>query len=196
MPTNQTVDMDRALINSIREGDELVFRHAYDLFHEKLYGYFLHKSRSVDISEELVQLSFIKLWRYRNKLNPELPFSWQLFRIAKTSLIDILRRHAAQRTVPFQVIEGADIAEASSLAPAEDHKLTALLESLVHLPPMRRRIIHFRLEGLSNQEIAESLSISKKTVENQINRAVREIRKMNGSLTVFALLLAGPDLFP
>ncbi len=61
--------MDRALINSIRKGDELVFRQAYDLFHEKLYAYFLQKTKSDDISEELVQLTFIKLWRYRHKLN-------------------------------------------------------------------------------------------------------------------------------
>lgn len=185
--------MDRLLINSIREGDELVFRQVYDLFHEKLYGYFLHKTKSVDISEELVQLTFIKLWNHRNKLNAALPFSWQLFRIAKTSLIDILRRHAASRTVSFQAIEQADIPEETMHPAADDHQLAAILESLVHLPPMRRRIIRFRLEGLSNKEIADCLSISKKTVENQINRAVREIRKMKDYIAVFTLLLPGPD---
>ncbi|WP_315819201.1 sigma-70 family RNA polymerase sigma factor [Paraflavitalea speifideaquila] len=141
--------MDRALINSIRESDELAFRQAYDLFHEKLYGYFLHKTKSTDISEELVQLTFIKLWRHRDKLNASLPLSWQIFRIAKTNLIDILRRHAANRTVSFQVIEQNDIPEQITMHPVDDHKRTAILESLVHLPPMRRRIIHFRLEGLS-----------------------------------------------
>jgi RNA polymerase sigma factor (sigma-70 family) len=181
--------MDRALINSIREGDELVFRQAYDLFHEKLYAYFLLKTKSDDISEELVQLTFIKLWRYRHKLNAELPLSWQLFRIAKTSLIDILRSHAANRTVSFQVIEQTDIPEDVPLYPADDHKLTAMMDSLAHLSPMRRRIIGFRLEGLSNKEIADCLSISKKTVENQINRAVREIRKMNEYISLFVLLI-------
>ena len=186
--------MDRALITSIRNGDDLAFRQAYDLFHEKLYAYFLHKTKSVDISEELVQLTFIKLWRYRSRLNDTLQISWQIFRIAKTSLIDILRSHAQTRTVSMQSLAYHEIAEEASPPPAEDRQLSALLDSLAHLSPMRRRIISFRLEGLSNKEIADSLSISKKTVENQINRAVREIRKMHEYIPLVILLMAGRDV--
>lgn len=187
--------MDRALINSIRAGDELAFRQAYDLFHEKLYTWFLLKTKSAEVSKELVQLTFIKLWRFRSKLNTSLSLSRQLFRIAKTTLIDILRSHASGRTVPLQAVEQANIPEAAATLPVEDHQLNTVLESLVHLPPMRRRIIRFRLEGLSNKEIADSLSISKKTVENQLNRAIREIRKMNEPVSLILLLLTGPEVF-
>jgi RNA polymerase sigma factor (sigma-70 family) len=187
--------MDRALINSIRAGDELAFRQAYDLFHEKLYAWFLLKTKSADVSKELVQLTFIKLWRFRNTLNATLSLSRQIFRIAKTSLIDILRQHAVSRTVPLQAIEQTDSSSVMVALPADDDQLTAVLESLAHLPPMRRRIIRFRLEGLSNKEIADSLSISKKTVENQVNRAVREIRKMNEPASLLLLLLSGPEMF-
>lgn len=187
--------MDRALINSIQDGNELAFRQAYDLFHEKLYSYFLHKTKSADVSEELVQLTFIKLWRFRNKLNTGLPLSRQLFRIAKTNLIDILRRHAASRTIPLQAIEQTDIPEENISLPIDEHKLTIVLESLVHLPPMRRRIISFRLEGLSNKEIADCLSISKKTVENQVNRAVRDIRKMSEHASLFIIIFLWPEGF-
>jgi len=183
--------MDRALINSIRDGDDLAFRRTYDLFHEKLYSYFLQKTKSVAISEELVQLTFIKLWRYRSKLNDTLQLSWQIFRIAKTTLIDILRSHAVKRTVSMQVVDWHDIAEETT--PSEDHQLAVLLDSLAHLSPMRRRIISFRLEGLSNKEIADCLSISRKTVENQINRAVHEIRKMHEYIPFVILLMAGYD---
>lgn len=187
--------MDSALINSICAGDELTFRHVYDVFHEKLYAWFLLKTKSADISKELVQLTFIKLWRFRSNLNATLPLSRQLFRIARTSLIDILRSHAANRTVPLQVIEHDELTSAILPLPTEDHQLDSVLESLAHLPPMRRRIIRFRLEGLSNKEIADSLSISKKTVENQLNRAIHEIRKMNEPVSLLLLLLAGPEIF-
>ncbi len=185
--------MDSALINSIRAGDELTFRHAYDLFHEKLYAWFLLKTKSAEVSKELVQLTFIKLWRFRSNLNAALPLSRQLFRIAKTTLIDILRSHAANRTVSLQTIEHDDLHSAILPLPADDQQLSTVLASLAHLPPMRRRIIRFRLEGLSNKEIADSLSISKKTVENQLNRAIHEIRKMNEPVSLLLLLLAGPE---
>ncbi len=42
---------------------------------------------------------------------------------------------------------------------------------------MQRKIVVFRLEGMTNKEIAGQMAISKKTVENQVNRAIREIRK-------------------
>jgi RNA polymerase sigma-70 factor (ECF subfamily) len=178
--------MEAKLTPGIRESDETAFLAAYRLYHAKLYGYFLKKTKSVEVSEELVQLAFIKLWRSRRHLREDLPLSQQLFRIAKTTLIDLLRRKAALREVPLQDIAQADMAEA---APAPDsYRLTLVRESLSQLPPMRKKIMAFRLEGLSNQEIAETLSISKKTVENQLNRAVREIRKMHPLLLLVAAL--------
>lgn len=181
--------MDSALINSIRAGDELAFRQAYDFFHEKLYAWFLLKTKSASVGKEGVQLTFIKLWRFRSKLDAALPLSAQLFRIAKTTLIDILRQHAVSRTVPLQAIEQMDDSNMMTPLPVNEDQLTTVLESLAHLPPMRRRIIRFRLEGLSNKEIADSLSISKKTVENQVNRAIREIRKMNEPASLMLLIL-------
>lgn len=47
------------------------------------------------------------------------------------------------------------------------------------MPEQRRRIFRMsREEGLSNDQIAEQLSISRRTVENQISRALAELRKL------------------
>jgi RNA polymerase sigma-70 factor (ECF subfamily) len=42
---------------------------------------------------------------------------------------------------------------------------------------MQQKIVTYRLEGMSNKEIAGHMAISKKTVENQVNRAIKEIKK-------------------
>ena len=46
------------------------------------------------------------------------------------------------------------------------------------MPPQRKKIFELsRYKGVSNDEIATSLNISKKTVENHLNAALKEIKK-------------------
>lgn len=180
------MNSDLVLITDIRSGCEKAFLLGYRQYHEKLYFYFLQKTRSEDVSEELVQLSYIKLWQYRENLNTQLPFSQQLFRIAKTTLIDVLRKKAANRLVSIDNVTRFDVADEEA-KPQAEHHLDLVQECLYHLPPVQRQIVAYRLEGMSNKEIAGHLSISKKTVENQVNRAIREIKK-NAGITVFLLV--------
>ncbi|MBO9205168.1 MULTISPECIES: RNA polymerase sigma factor [Niastella] len=182
------LNTDLVLITDIRSGCEKAFLLVYRQFHEKLYFYFLQKTRSEDVSEELVQLTFIKLWQYRQSLNPQLPISQQVFRIAKTTLIDVLRKKAANRLVPIETMATIDLVEEENSANAE-HQVELVQASLSHLSPMQQKILSFRLEGLSNKEIAGQMAISKKTVENQVNRAIRSIKKKAKISFVVLLLL-------
>jgi RNA polymerase sigma-70 factor (ECF subfamily) len=170
------LNTDLVKVSDIRSGCEKAFLLVYRQFHEKLYFYFLQKTRSEDVSEELVQLTYIKLWQYRQNLNLQLPLSQQLFRIAKTTLIDVLRKKAANRLVSIDTLSHIDVADELN-EPHAEQQVALVQESLYHLPPMQRKIVAFRLEGLSNKEIAGQMAISKKTVENQVNRAIREIKK-------------------
>jgi RNA polymerase sigma-70 factor (ECF subfamily) len=164
------------MVTGIRSGCEKAFLLVYRQYHEKLYFYFLQKTRSEDVSEELVQLTFIKLWQYRQSLNTQLPISQQLFRIAKTTLIDVLRKKAANRLVSMDVVPPLDVVDEENI-PHDERQLELVQESLYHLPPMQQKIVTYRLEGMSNKEIAGHMAISKKTVENQVNRAIKEIKK-------------------
>lgn len=183
------MNTDLVLITDIRAGCEQAFLLVYRQFHEKLYFYFLQKTRSEDVSEELVQLTYIKLWQYRQNLNTQLPISRQLFRIAKTTLIDVLRKKAANRLVSIDAFPSIDMIEEESGINAE-HRVELVQATLPHLSPMQQKILAFRLEGLSNKEIAGQMSISKKTVENQVNRAIREIKKQaNIPVIIYIILL-------
>ena len=62
----------------------------------------------------------------------------------------------------------------------DSRDLLLLIRMVVEkMPEQRRRIFRMsREEGLSNDQIAEQLSISRRTVENQISRALAELRKL------------------
>jgi RNA polymerase sigma-70 factor (ECF subfamily) len=139
----------------------------------------------------LVQETFIKLWRFRANLQPELPLDIQLFRIARTTCIDLLRRNARSRVAFVPNDDLVRVADQRGLVHQKEEApegVSRIRSVLGHLSPMRRRIIEQRLAGFSNQEIAINLSISKKTVENQLNRAFSDIKRLAG-VPLFLILV-------
>jgi RNA polymerase sigma-70 factor (ECF subfamily) len=179
------------LIAAIKTGDESVFEKVYSLHHEKLYFYILKKTTSTYLAEEVVQLTYIKLWNYRERLSEEIPLEVQLFRIAKTTLIDLLRKNANQRMMLQQysdIIPVGNENVISSLVRKEtSERINAIVETL---PPVRKKVFQLSREsGLTHKEIAEKLSLTTKNVENHIAKAIKQIRKALQTLFIIAVLL-------
>ena len=78
-------------IESLKRSDSFVFEEIYAAYHHRVYNYILFKTQSDYLSEEVVQISFIKLWNHRSKLSEDVTLPAQIFRIANTTLIDYLR---------------------------------------------------------------------------------------------------------
>lgn len=176
--------MDTYLIEGIQENNEAIFTQVFKQYNAKLFYYFLRKTQSESVSADLVQITFIKCWRYRENLRCDLALSHQLFRIAKTSLIDLLRQKAKERLVSLDVCPS--LTERPD-TPGDFHPWQEEVSGTLNkLSPERSKIIKFRLEGFTNKEIAEQLGISKKTVENQLNKAVKEIRNQLATTTTVA----------
>ncbi|HMF71273.1 MAG TPA: sigma-70 family RNA polymerase sigma factor [Flavitalea sp.] len=176
--------MDVYLIEGIQRNDEAIFSTVYKQYEARLYFYFRRNAQSGATSANLVQTTFIKCWNYRKHLSQDIALSHQLFRIAKTTLIDLLRQKANDRLVS---LEGCTSVMDIPDAPASSHyRLDEVNATLDKISPERSKIIKFRLKGLTNKEIAEQLGISKKTVENQLNKAVKEIRIHIASATNIA----------
>lgn len=158
--------------------NEAAFQEVFNQYHEKLYFYIYTKTKSEYLAEEVVQLSFIKLWKYRKSLNPSLAFSTQLYRIATTTLIDQLRKQSLSQGLIVS-LEKTDIPSEEDFFTTNSAKeMQAKLQTAMQtLPPVRRKVFEMsRIEGLSYKEIAQRLSISTKTVEHHISKALKAIR--------------------
>ncbi|WP_165759015.1 sigma-70 family RNA polymerase sigma factor [Niastella yeongjuensis] len=167
------------IIQEIKTGEESTFRSIFYQYHSKLYYYFLKKSRSEEMSRELVQLTFIKLWQFRHTLSGNHPFELQLFNIANSTFIDLLRRQQTHRAKIVEMpIDAEDAFEATQQA--NDFEQADHLQSLIQsLSPVRKKIfILSRIQGHSYKEIAQQLSISVKTVEDHIGKALKHIRAL------------------
>ncbi|MDT3403584.1 RNA polymerase sigma-70 factor [Mucilaginibacter terrae] len=176
-------------INPLREGCLTTFRMIYYQYHPKLYAYLLGKTSSSYIAEEVVQLTFIKLWNNRASVSSDFPLDVQLFRIARTTLIDELRKDVI-RNNHISRIEQNITQEGYADQFDERETLKRVNNAIEQLPHMRKMVFKLsRINHLTNQEIAEMLSISPKTVENHISLAIKELRN-SAMITISFLSVA------
>jgi len=130
------------------------------------------------MAEEGTQLAFIKLWQYKSSLDEDIALNIQLFRIVRTTLIDLVRREQTKNT---------HAAGAAAHLPLHSNQVwenlvaremkTRLNSSMRAMPAVRKRVFEMsRIREMSNKEIASELSISVKAVEFHISKAIRYLR--------------------
>ena len=125
-------------------------------------------------------MAFTKLWQCRQTLQEEYTISTQLFRIANTILIDFLRKYNNRDAVTAS-LDGLDIEEGvdstnEKVSGAELQK--RISEAVNDLPPVRKQVFEMsREQGMSYREIAATLSVSSRTVETHIYKALKQIKK-------------------
>ena len=167
-------------IKELKDGDEFYFKKVFDQYHQKLYFFILYKTKSEYIAEEVVQMAFTKLWQCRQTLREEYTISTQLYRMATTILIDYLRKYNHKDAVTARLdmvnIEKGIDSTTEKMSGAELQK--RISEAVNDMPPVRKQVFEMsREQGMSYREIAETLSVSSKTVEAHIYKALKQIKK-------------------
>lgn len=175
--------MNDNILYKLKCGDHKAFSEIYEGWHKKVYFYF-QKLTADDTAKELTQQTFIKLWRYRAQVSPDLNADQQLFQKARQIYIDWLRKEASYR----KHFTTGEIQELPAVAaPGEMYDLQ---KALNHLPPKRKKVFELKhIYGYSYKEIAEYLNISVKTVDNHLLKATAQLRKAFNSFSTIAIIL-------
>jgi len=165
-----------AEIKALKDSSRETFNTVYAQYHAKIYQYVYNRTQSPYLAQEVVQLTFIKLWENRSKLSEEFTLDIQLFRIAKTILIDQLRKEKVKLKYSESVLNTAEQGYEDNQV-ADRDTLKHIYDRLETLPTMRKKVFKLsRMQGFSYKQIAEQLLISPKTVENHISKAIKQIR--------------------
>lgn len=167
------------------------FREVYGQFHVKVFRYFLKRAALHDTATELTQQLFIKLWQSRDTLSATHTIEVQLFIMANSVWIDHLRKEITRKKYYVTEAELEPAQELNHTQPAF-HAIEAsdsLQQAMQQLPPVRKKVFILKMiHGFTNQEIASQLSVSVKTVEDHLWKAVRFIRTMMTTLWSVLLL--------
>ena len=170
---------DAELVRRIRAGDERALELVFKAHYAGMASFVQRFVRSQDLAEELVQDVFLKLWSKREQLADIETFRTYLFRAARNTALNYLRRAKLERR--WQEEQGRAEEPHTTFAADDDaveqELSVAVQEAINRLPPRCREIFLLSRDGgLTYAEIARSLEISVKTVETQMGRALKSLR--------------------
>ncbi|KPJ53580.1 hypothetical protein AMJ39_04210 [candidate division TA06 bacterium DG_24] len=175
---------DEELFRESWEGDPSAFDHLVERYKVKLYNFICRMVGDPDQAEDLLQETFIRIYRKRQEHDRIKKFSTWTYTIAANLARDELRRRKRWSFVSFEDSirqkQGASFAMArgpqEDLARAEIRRhILVAMESLN--AKYRMAFILRDIEGLSYEQIGEVLSIPLGTAKSRVNRARAEMQK-------------------
>lgn len=170
---------DSTLISEIQNGSVRAFELLYDRYKRKIYCFFYNYLKNKSEAEEMLQSLFVSIWDHRHSIDKNNPFDKYIYRCASNKIYDYLRR----KYVRDKYIEAQKLTGEFSCENTEDiiyfNDLNESLKLIMdELPDKQKEIFYLsRYNNIPNKEIAERLNLSVRTVETQIYRVIKKIKR-------------------
>lgn len=176
---------DKKVISGLREGNKKAYEQLFLDNYKSLVLYAKKFVMDTETARDLVQDVFIYLWDKRQKLTIEKSLSSYLFRAVHNACINYLKREATKENYIKQFLINLNEGSYKSSSNEDAYELvvhkdlSVRIETIVEtLPEQCRNIFRMsRFRGMKNKEIAEIYSISPRTVETQIYRALKVLKE-------------------
>lgn len=174
------------LVRAVAQGDEQAMAALYDHYGRGVYALALRIVRQPNVAEEIVQETFVRVWRAAYSFDGGASFEGWLYRIARNMCLDQLRRQRARPEIddamesdsehdhPLDAIadEAADVAEEAW----ERLRRDQVRQALNGLPPEQRVALELAyFEGLTHREIAERLGEPLGTVKTRLRLGLQKL---------------------
>ncbi len=181
------------LFAKMKAGSKESFNYFFDYYYSGLCVYANSYTGDLSSSEEVVQDVFVKFWEKRQGIEIESSVRFYLFRAVHNQCMNLQKRKKVERAYRQQTILQADNLHEGQWSLFNESELRYHLDQAISKLPARCREVFemSRFENLKNKEIAEKLGIKEKTVENQITKALKVLRKeLKDFLPLFLMYLS------
>jgi len=172
------------IIEACKQGDRDAFRELFETHKDRVYTIAFHYSGNEAMAHDVTQQVFLKLFTSINQFHENSQFTTWLYRIVANACTDEHRKR--RRFVPFSPeIEVRTMVGKSSQEETYHRRQVAdsVRVAIGELTPkLRLPILLKYVEGLSYDEIAESLGISIGTVSSRLNRGHKMLARKLGHL--------------
>jgi RNA polymerase sigma-70 factor (ECF subfamily) len=167
---------DKELIGRVRDGDEAAYGTLVERYEDRLRTLARRLVGDVHRAEDVVQDAFLKAYVKLPSFHGKSSFYTWLYRITVNAAADLRQRESRRRAASLDVepigraLSGAGPGPADRAVTAEHRDIVR--REIEKLSPKLKTILKLReLEGLSYEELAQTLAISKGTVESRLFRA-------------------------
>ena len=173
------MEIKKEIIVQLSQGNRKAFEIIFRKFYPKVHRFVLMLLKNVDDTDDVCQMIFLKVWTKREKFTNIRDFDSYLFILAKYTVINYI---SAKKIIPVDIdllFELHDN-EASPYESIVAKDMQLLIDMVVeNMPRQRKKIYRMSRElHFKNEEIAQKLGLQKKTVENHLNLALKEIKKV------------------
>jgi RNA polymerase sigma-70 factor (ECF subfamily) len=170
---------EKALLQALSEGDETAFKHLFDAYWDHIYSVAFALTKSVPLAEDMVQEIFLKIWTQRTRLAAIDRFDNYLFIVARNHIYNALKKETLENRYRKHIL---DWFEARHETPEQDLLLkesqALIRQAITRLTPQQQLIYRMtREQGLSHEQVARELNISRNTVRNHIVHSLKTIRE-------------------
>lgn len=176
------------LLMQFQAGDKRAFDQLFKMYAPRV-GYFCLQLVHPADAEEIVQDTFLRLWESREKIDAGRNLNTYITTIAKNLIYDLFRRKLVEQRYCDQL---QPILREQMVVENEfyrDNLHEVMLHSINKLSEQQREVMLLKSKGFSNDEIAELLGLSKRTVETHLNKAYKKLRIELGEVRYCLILL-------
>ena len=169
--------IENKIISLLQQKDKQAISLLYEHYSDALFGVILKIVKRDEIAEDVLQESFIKIWKNSQSYDSKKAklFTW-LFRIVRNTSIDKLRSIANKSAKNVQ-IDTTNVYKITSKGLNED-----VLDIKKHINTLEEKyqvvLQALFFEGITQQEASEELDIPLGTIKSRLKIALRELKKI------------------
>ena len=164
--TSQEVEL--TLIEKAQEGDRQAFGELVNSHRQGVLNVVYRMSGDIHFAEDIAQEAFIRAWQKLPGYRPNAPFKHWVYRIATNAALDAFRKQ--RDTLDVEDLQLAAPGSGLEAGLVSQDRAEVVQQAFLALPEASRAVLVLReFEGLSYQEIAETLAIPLGTVMSRLN---------------------------
>lgn len=172
------IPTDYDLVKSLKRGNTAALEKLFLRYYSIVRQFINSIVKRNDIAEDLAMEVFMKVWLFRDRMDEKKSLRNFLFVLSKNSALNYLESVVAKRTKSVSELpEDGRISQSADSDLIYNETNRQLLGIVARMPEQRQLVFRMsRYENLSNQEIADRLGLSVRTVEKHLQLALKDIR--------------------
>ncbi len=172
---------EQKLARDLKRGKKKALKSLYDSHSVRLFNLAYRIPSNKEDAEEVVQDTFVKLWKFRSGIDTDSNFLGYIIVIARNLSIDVLKGRSKRiETENDELILLQKLAENNNFYFEEAAR--QFDAAIAQLPPKRREVFILKIHtNLTNKQIASKLNISETMVEKQMRLASSTLRDIMNS---------------
>lgn len=178
--------LEKHIVELLQERNEKAISLLYDNYADTLYGVAYKVVKDEDLAQDIVQESFVKIWKKSDSYDPTKAklFTW-LFRITRNTAIDKLRSISTKSDKEIQI----DVSDVYNLGEQSIRpEFIDVKENLDKIESKYRIVLEaLFFEGMTQQEASDELDIPLGTIKSRLKIGLREMRKIYGSIVIMVV---------